>query len=389
MGVFALAVLALVAECVLRLRSARRFREQLDEDATSRSELHLPPYAWHPFLGQVHAANYVSATCVTDEQGYRNRLPIAVQKPPGEIRVLLAGGSTAAGAGAPDGETILDSLQTAFGRARPEVRVINVAQSAFNSSQELAQTCLLLLDLEPDVLVLLDGRNDFYFATRPDWRPHLTYRMTRFTQWYERTRGESLRRASVAATLADDVRRVSKASPLLDSLAHLVIPAQVPKPGTPANAADLGSQVRRAALIYAENVRRVALLALGSHCQLCVCLQPTLFETRKRLSDRERRALAALRTGSLYYQENVTTHYPLFVSTADATLSRLAEDHQFIYRNCSGAFDDLGPEVEVFLDDGHLTPQGQAIIAKIIYEAIQPALTRDLKPRGGRGTPDP
>ncbi len=370
MVLVALATLVLVAEFVQRIRSARRYQAERNREERSRKELHLPPYAWNPFLGQVHAARYVSPTCVTDENGFRTRRPVAVPKPLGEIRILLTGGSTAAGAGAPDGETIVDRLQAAFDRTRPAVRATNVAQSAFNSSQELAQISLFLLDLEPDVLILIDGRNDFYFATRPDWQPHITYRMTRFTDWYAAARREALGRGSVATAIVHDATSVLKASSLAVGLARAFRLARTERAQTTADS-DVESRVRRAAHIYAENIRRAALLARGSRCQLCVCLQPTLLQTRKRLSVREGEVLQALRTGGLYYIEDVIAHYPLFSAAADAKLVQLSGEYGFSYRNCSSVFDNLGPETEIFLDDGHLTEGGQSILARAVEEAVR------------------
>jgi hypothetical protein len=375
-------VLFIVLEVGLRVRSARRQKRELEADARQRLELHLPPYSWHPYLGQVHAANYSSPTCVTDEYGFRNRYSVSPRKPDGEYRVLLAGGSTAAGAGAPDGKTIRDGLQAEFDRESKSAFVLNVAQSAFNSSQELVQVALILLDFEPDALILINGRNDFFFATRSDWQPHITYRMSRFALLYENARQRAVRRASFAARFAADLRDALKTSQLLSAVYGATLGPALENRRSWRSQAERPTrvdvtQVRNAARIYCENVRRMAALATTCQCQLYVFMAPSIFDTQKQLADREVSVTRELNAGTLFYQEGAVRHYQTFARWADEGLGALATKEGFVYRNCRDVFDHLDSDVEVFLDDCHLTPEGQAILSKAIFQPVGGTVCRE------------
>lgn len=110
----------------------------------------------------------------TNGLGLREKTPLPIEKPEGEIRIFVIGGSTVFGWGVNDSKTIPAELQSLFdSRATPgkKIRVINAGIPWYNSSQELAFTLYRLLPLSPDAIWAFDGLNDAAQAIAPDWTP--------------------------------------------------------------------------------------------------------------------------------------------------------------------------------------------------------------------------
>lgn len=103
--------------------------------------------------------------------GYRGA-EITRQKPPGVRRVVVAGGSTVYGALIDDADTLpvqLErALQARLGPADP-VQVVNAGVPGFYAVGEALLTKAYLADLQPDVVVVLDGLNDVFYGVNPDW----------------------------------------------------------------------------------------------------------------------------------------------------------------------------------------------------------------------------
>jgi hypothetical protein len=95
---------------------------------------------------------------------------ITLQKPPGVRRVVLVGGSTVYGALADDSSTISHQLELILQqRLGPNIEVINGGVPGYDSLREVAFACSTLLDLQPDVIVGLDGLNDIFYGTLEEW----------------------------------------------------------------------------------------------------------------------------------------------------------------------------------------------------------------------------
>jgi lysophospholipase L1-like esterase len=95
---------------------------------------------------------------------------IARQKPAGVRRVVVVGGSTVYGALDDDPDTLSVQLQAILRqRLGPDIEVINAGVPGYEALREAVFTRSDLLDLNPDVLVSLDGLNDVFFGTLQEW----------------------------------------------------------------------------------------------------------------------------------------------------------------------------------------------------------------------------
>ncbi len=112
--------------------------------------------ALHPFAIYSNLPNQHSDHFSTDDHGFRGSgrdRPLDTH-----ARVVLVGGSTAFGTGLEsDRETVASQLAQSL-----NAEVINAAVIGHGSGQELTYLLTELVDLHPDVVIALDGWNDYY-----------------------------------------------------------------------------------------------------------------------------------------------------------------------------------------------------------------------------------
>jgi lysophospholipase L1-like esterase len=91
-------------------------------------------------------------------------------KPAGMSRVIVVGGSTVYGALDDDPATLTRQLEAVLRRdVGPNIQVINAGVPGYVALDEVASVCADLLDLQPDVVVVVDGLNDMYYGTLEEW----------------------------------------------------------------------------------------------------------------------------------------------------------------------------------------------------------------------------
>lgn len=103
----------------------------------------------------------------TNSLGFRSREVVA-PKAKRTKRIVILGGSTVQG-GLNQQWTISHYLESALRKKNPNVEVVNAGILGFSSSTELSLMINKVLDLEPDLVLVFDGRNDVFYASLPDW----------------------------------------------------------------------------------------------------------------------------------------------------------------------------------------------------------------------------
>ncbi|KKU91473.1 MAG: hypothetical protein UY23_C0001G0079 [Candidatus Jorgensenbacteria bacterium GW2011_GWA1_48_11] len=104
----------------------------------------------------------------TNSFGFRSKEMI-VPKPKGDFRVFILGGSTVEG-GFNEKWMISSYLEEELKKIIPSAEVINAGVVGYFSQQELALLETEISDLEPDLVIIFDGRNDLYYSILPDWK---------------------------------------------------------------------------------------------------------------------------------------------------------------------------------------------------------------------------
>src|SRR6266480_1978409 len=142
---------------------------------------HLYEYVFDPYKNVLPAPNYVDTRGIHhNRQGFRRTGEVMLAKPAGTYRIFLMGGSTAYGLGGlwphiqrtfavlKNSETIDAYLERILGDSVPgtHIEVINAAITSTWTHHELIYLNQTLLRYQPDMVLFLDGFNDFFFDNR-------------------------------------------------------------------------------------------------------------------------------------------------------------------------------------------------------------------------------
>lgn len=105
----------------------------------------------------------------TDENGFRYNGDLSTPKPPGEIRIFSLGGSTTFGPASPNSLTYPQQLEDLLGDH--EVRVINAGVDGYRSIHLLKYYQERIRKLQPDIITIYCGWNDYGHSLLPFWEP--------------------------------------------------------------------------------------------------------------------------------------------------------------------------------------------------------------------------
>lgn len=138
---------------------------------------HLLQYVFDPYKNISPTPNFVDTRGIKhNAQGFRRSQDVSISKPGGTYRIFLMGGSTAYGLGGlwphlqrefaviDNSETIDAYLERYLSEAFPEMRfeVINAAITSTWTHHHLIYLNQRILHYDPDVIIFLDGFNDYY-----------------------------------------------------------------------------------------------------------------------------------------------------------------------------------------------------------------------------------
>ena len=339
-----------------------------------------------------------------NSSGFRRSTEVSIAKPPGTVRIFLMGGSAVYGAQGAyphiegryariyNHELIDAFLEHTLNDAYPQRKweVINCASSGYRVHQQLALLQSRLLRYRPDLVLLIDGYNDFiqlYNGARDN--PHLDFDV------YENTYGSeefdnlanpgSLR--SLLAFGGAWLRTNSALVRILQGRAYGIV--RNPWRGREANVqrtvsnppllSELTPGERMAAAAALTNARYYAHTVRQIHRVLaldgikCVCfLQPILLLSGKRLTDSEQRLVEYEHNGGgalyCYLFRQIYNQW-----TRDLVEASRVEGFDFI--NLEDAFNDV--ERQAFSDFAHLTPDGNRVLAQRISQVLQKYVAAD------------
>lgn len=139
----------------------------------------------HRHLGYAPTPGYVRGENRHNRLGFRGD-EIEVQKPPGVVRVVLAGGSTTYCDGVMHDHRLSHAwmLQERLRQLGAKVEIVNAGCPGWTSLETLINFQTRVLDLQPNVLIVYHAFNDV--LTRLVW-PSTAYRSD-LSGWFSRTR---------------------------------------------------------------------------------------------------------------------------------------------------------------------------------------------------------
>jgi lysophospholipase L1-like esterase len=276
---------------------------------------------------------------------------LAQPLPPGGLSLVFLGGSTTENYAYAEGDTFPVQVGAALATAlaRP-VRVLNAGMSAGTSSTSLARLQHQVLDLRPDVVVVMDGINDLLDGF------HSSYRRD----------GRHLERPPV---LGETPR-----SYLYDWLRRTWLPRQPhrPRPDQEVRVTDYADFPSRQ--VFARNLRSMAAIAEAHGVDALFLSMGTMYRDPPEPGDRERFVMAAA-LGSH------ATAYPDAASLAagmrafnDVVLALPESPHVRVFDLASR----LPRSWDVFYDDCHFTKPGNRLVAATLVPPLESILRRRL-----------
>jgi lysophospholipase L1-like esterase len=349
---------------------------------------HLYQYEFDPYRNIHPTPNFVDRRGVRHNSvGFRRSSEVEVAKPAGTYRIFLMGASTAYGLGGlwphiqrdyavlDNSQTIDAYLQAILGDSVPgaRVEVINAAVTSTWTHHHLIYLNQRLLGYDPDMVLFLDGFNDFFFANRDHDQfasysyglpsrvimgdPSL-YALAYANSWWLFRKSAA---AHVASRLGQTIKRALSRSrpPTINADSAVARLRDV----FPRNA--LKMHERSGLILQAESVRTVFML------------QPLLIlERQRRGMPPIERQLFDFNVASwpVNYEEFSHRAMPFIRERETAMAARVGAT----FLDLSQPFD--GVEEQVYTDYAHLTPRGNELLAQRIAAHVLPMIRADVPP---------
>lgn len=353
---------------------------------------HLMNYEFDPYKNIRPTPGYVDTRGVYhNAQGFRRREDVLREKPTGTIRVFLMGGSTAYGlrslsqAGMDrypvirNDETIDHYLEELLQRRFPEhrVQVINAAVTSFFSHHHLIYLNQKVLEYDPDVVIFLDGFNDYYpyKAGFDQWRDYADQERSHvflgeptvaawayYSSWW-------LVRKSAAAHLAGHGLR---------NLWYMIRPVRRIRIEVDDAIETLHVNARRN---WVQMVERNGLILRHENVDAIFALQPEIvFEQSKDFSPLEERIYEEMATqwpeNFIDYKNRALPIVRRYLAEAAAVSGAHVADLTDIYDEVQG---------DAYTDYCHLTPTGNRVLAEhleaLAAEVLRARLAAGMGPR--------
>ena len=201
--------------------------------------------------------------------GFRIETKISKEKPPGEYRIMMIGGSTVVG-GVPLSNSIPSQIELQFHKAGfTRARVYNFGVVSYQSGQELSLLLHTLTDYRPDFVIVYNGGNDIWQPYKYDPRPDYPFNFVLFEEGFDRMRGKGQRPAQWISQQLHKSRVIRIFSK--QQLTETVLPVkQIQKQ------CGYGSPEWELEIVdaYIGNLEKMCKLAAGFDFRILIILQP-------------------------------------------------------------------------------------------------------------------
>lgn len=351
-----------------------------------------------------------------DAQGFRSDRPVPAQKPQGEIRIFVFGGSTAFGYLSSSNDTTFASqLETRLNQrvkqqkespeqfqpavlpylredvdkalARPpriragNYRAVNAAVPGYASGNELAQLATQIIQYNPDVAIVVDGYADLMLPSDreavdiPGTEELLEDAPTHFYRhlsqqvrsWIDST---YLIKGIQYWILKPHQRPLSRWAPQLSVVGK--------NPNVPLSdyLADDKAEIERRVNRYLDRLRQMSRLTQALNIPLIAVVQPELTtRPEDRLSATERAVLNRL---GPQYAQHAEASYQLLSQNLEQLKGELPNNVKLL--DLSKLYQDF--EGQAFQDAVHLTDEASSVLSDRLYQNVTRLFLLQPKPYG-------
>ena len=352
---------------------------------------HLYEFEFDPYKNILPARGYVDTRGVRhNRQGFRRTAEVARRKPEGTYRIFLMGGSAAYGTGGmwphlqrdfaviPNDQTIDAYLERELGAALPDqrVEVINAAITSTWTHHHLIYLNQTILGYDPDMVLFLDGFNDF-FSTSADHDQFASY-------LYNTQASTIMGEPTVGSLVRANGWWFYRRSPLvhvtvraLRNLKGAILAAvSGPEERTPI---DVDGAMTRLQSVFPQNAllmhRRSGLILRDEGVIPVFMLQPML------ILERDRKPMPPAERA--LFDFNVSSYLPNYERFSHRAVDFVAAEERAMASEIGAEFIDLtgiyaGVPGQIYTDYVHLTPDGNARLARHVATRILPLIRADI-----------
>ena len=348
-------------------------------------------------------------------QGFRDREPVPVTKPQGEVRIFLLGNSTAFGYGSSSNATTISAqLEQRLAKrlqqqkASPQLykpdlipsdpearqksakkpakikpgnyRVINAAVPGYASGNELAQVALEILKYQPDLIIVLDGYVDLMLPSQqeaveiarvPQNNVNRSERRDRFNRFIAPVKDRSYLVQVVQERWSDSRKTSNKQNLVLDERLFNLVEQ------LPGGEEELQKRVAR----YIDHQRQILNHSAAAKIPLIVAIQPEITgRNATQLADSE--GEIATQLGRSYIMQ-VRNSYPAFIEATQQLAKAFPKNIKALdlYR-----LTDKYPSPS-FIDPIHLNEAANEKVAEQLYYAISSFSKMQVVPKQAPASP--
>lgn len=348
---------------------------------------HLLQYQFDPYKNIQPTPNFVDTRGIRhNSAGFRRSTEVTPEKPANTFRIFLMGASTAYGTGGMwphlqreyevlDNSTTIDAyLERMLAEALPgmNVEVINAGIPSAWTHHELIYLDQKILGYEPDMLLMLDGYNDFFFFDET----HDQFARYAYGEQAHTIMGEPTFRSLLAANGWWFFRK----SALIHALGRGGRELALLLRGTPEQQPiDVDRALAAVERTFGDNalrmVRHTTLIARDEGIPTVFMLQPLLILERGRPGMEEmEKALLEFNVESTLpnYEQYMREAVPMISEMTREAVSETGAE----YIDLTGIFREA--RGQIFTDYAHLTPEGNEILAGEVFDRILPMIKAEI-----------
>jgi lysophospholipase L1-like esterase len=328
----------------------------------------IEPHGTIGFRPKPHSTFEYGNGTIARNNAMRFRGPtVAIPKPPNTFRIVLLGESTTYGWGVNDEDTIDAYMRRLLPQRYPGLRfdVVNLAFDGYDSYQLVERLRTDGVPLDPDLLIVHAGINDVrnaQFANLQDPDPR--------TFLYD------------GILSVQRERQRHGRYPLLTRLKHVSYVARLPELVSGEIVAARSAEVRRtrapnpaASEFFGRNLRRIVALVRPRSVPILFSATPSALAVNFEPDE----------TSTIsYWLANAAVTEAYRLSLTDRMTAVVRELRRELYPASFVSHDIPG---NLFLDDCHLTPEGNRRVAQQLVDAAEPYITARRRQEAGRGHP--
>lgn len=279
---------------------------------------------------------------------------ISMQKPAGVFRIVILGGSTVEG-GFNEDWTISRYLQKHIEKKYPNAQVINGGVLGYSSKNELMLLITKIVALQPDMVVVFDGRNDIYYSALPGWKKWLEPDYAEHKQALQ----SLVNYPTGYMLLAHTAKHFVKKSSLIKTVFRWLT-----RSGYSVYPRDI--KIQQAGVdAYLDNLQLIKVVLEAKGILGLIAFQPTLGYCKDMLTDYERSVMDYLsRVEKTDWLLQIKSHWPII----GRQISLLPPSAHVRFYDMSCVFSNT--KETAYIDSVHYVPLGSRIIAANLANVI-------------------